>query len=44
MSSDRPDTALAFDGQKDFPFGQYDIFVVRPDGSEIRRVVAHEGG
>ncbi len=44
MSSDRPDTALAFDGQKDFPFGQYDIFVVRPDGSEIRRVVAHEAG
>ena len=42
ISSDRPDTNMVFDGKKDFVFGQYDIFVVRADGSEIRRVVAHE--
>ena len=42
MSSDRPDESLAFDGKKDFPFGRYDIFVMRPDGSEIRRVVESE--
>ncbi len=42
ISSDRPSTGLVFDGKKDFPFGQYDIFVIRPDGSEMRRVVSHE--
>ncbi|MCZ6631901.1 MAG: hypothetical protein O7G87_00720 [bacterium] len=42
MSSDRPDTNLVYDGKKDFSFGQYDIFVLRPDGTEIRRVVAND--
>ena len=32
VSSDRPDTTLAFRGGKDFAFGQYDIFLVRADG------------
>lgn len=40
MSSDRPDTSLAFTGGKDFPFGQYDIFVIKSDGSQLKRVVA----
>ncbi len=44
MSSDRPHTDLSFDGLKDFPFGQYDIFVMRPDGSELRRVVSDPAG
>lgn len=44
ISSDRPDTNLNFDGRKDFEFGQYDIFIIRPDGSEIRRVVDGEEG
>lgn len=42
MSSDRPDTTLVFDGEKDFSFGHYDIFVLRADGSEIRRIASHE--
>ena len=42
VSSDRPDTALAFRGGKDFGFGQYDIFLVRADGSEMRRIVTYE--
>ncbi|MDA0745074.1 MAG: BamA/TamA family outer membrane protein [bacterium] len=42
MSSDRPDTNLAYNGQKDFPFGQYDIYTIRSDGSEVRRVVQDE--
>ena len=42
MSSDRPDSSLAYDGRKDFPFGQYDIYLIRPDGSEVRRVEASE--
>ncbi|MBT5828684.1 MAG: hypothetical protein HOH77_00715 [Candidatus Latescibacteria bacterium] len=42
MSSDRPDTSLTFTAGKDFPFGQYDIFVIQADGSELRRVVADE--
>ena len=42
VSSDRPDTTLAFRGGKDFAFGQYDIFLVRADGSEMRRIVAYE--
>ena len=44
MSSDRPSTDLAYHGQKDFPFGQYDIFTIRPDGSELRQVVQGEAG
>ncbi len=42
MSSDRPDTHLKFSGEKDFAFGQYDIFLMRTDGSEMRRIVASE--
>lgn len=42
MSSDHPEESLTFDGRKDFDYGQYDIFIVRPDGSEIRRVVSNE--
>jgi hypothetical protein len=42
MSSDHPAESLDFSGQKDFEFGQYDIFVIRPDGSEVRRVVENE--
>lgn len=42
VSSDRPNEGLSFDGRKDFPFGEYDIFVIRPDGSEMRRVVHHD--
>ena len=39
LSGDRPNEDLVFDGTKDFPFGKYDIFVIRPDGSEIKRVI-----
>jgi len=39
MSSDRPGPNLEFDGKKDFPFGEYDIYVMKPDGSEIRKVI-----
>lgn len=42
MSSDNPDESLTFDGRKDFAYGQYDIYVIRPDGSEMRRVVENE--
>ena len=42
LSGDRPDEDLWFDGRKDFPFGQYDIFIIKPDGSEIRRVIGHD--
>jgi len=42
MSADHPDEDLNFDGRKDFEYGQYDIFVIRPDGSELRRVVHNE--
>lgn len=42
MSSDRPDTNLVFTAGKDFPFGQYDIFVMKADGSEMRRLVAND--
>ena len=42
MSADHPDENLTFDGRKDFEYGQYDIFIIRPDGSEIRRVVQNE--
>ncbi|HCR18126.1 MAG TPA: hypothetical protein DIU35_11645, partial [Candidatus Latescibacteria bacterium] len=42
MSSDRPGAQLEFDGSKDFPFGKYDIYVMRPDGSEIRSVTDSE--
>ncbi len=42
MSSDHPDENLTFDGRKDFDYGQYDIFVIRPDGSEIKRVIAND--
>ena len=41
VSSDRPDTNLVFNGQKDFPFGQYDIFLMRADGSKMRRIIEH---
>ncbi len=39
MSSDRPGTSLTFTAGKDFPFGQYDIFVMKADGSLLRRIV-----
>ena len=42
ISSDRPSAALAYDGSKDFEFGVYDVFVLKADGSEIRRVVESE--
>ena len=42
MSSDHPTESLDFGGQKDFEFGQHDIFTIRPDGSEVRRVVQSE--
>ncbi|MCZ6632939.1 MAG: BamA/TamA family outer membrane protein [bacterium] len=42
VSSDRPDLELAYNGKKDFPFGQYDVFVIRTDGTEIKRVVSGE--
>ena len=42
MSSDHPTESLNFEGRKDFEFGQYDIFIIRPDGSEIRRVVEND--
>jgi len=38
FSSDRPDASLTFSGDRDFPFGQYDVFVMRPDGTEMRRI------
>jgi Tol biopolymer transport system component len=41
MSSDRPEPSLDFDGRREFDFGNYDIFAMRTDGSEIRRI---EGG
>ena len=42
ISSDRPSAVLTYDGSKDFIFGTYDVFVIRRDGSEIRRVVESE--
>jgi Tol biopolymer transport system component len=42
MSSDRPEPELTFDGRPDFPFGNYDVYTMRPDGSEIRRIVSSE--
>ena len=39
ISSDRPSADLSYDGSKDFEFGVYDVFVLKADGSEIRRVV-----
>ena len=42
ISSDRPSVGMAFEEGKDFAFGQYDIFLLRPDGSEMRRVVSGE--
>ncbi len=42
ISSDRPAAALTYDGSKDFVFGTYDVFVIRRDGSDIRRVVESE--
>ncbi len=42
ISSDRPSVSLVFDEGKDFTFGQYDIFLIRPDGSEMRRVTSSE--
>ena len=42
ISSDRPSADLAYDGSKDFIFGTYDVFVIRRDGSEIRRVAESE--
>ncbi len=42
LSGDRPNEDLTFDGRKDFPFGQYNIFLIRPDGSEIKRVIQHD--
>ena len=38
FSSDRPDASVTFEGDRDFPFGQYDVFVMRPDGQEMRRI------
>ncbi|MSS72253.1 MAG: hypothetical protein EXS64_12295 [Candidatus Latescibacteria bacterium] len=38
FSSDRPQDSPSFTGDRDFPFGQYDVFVMRPDGSEMRRI------
>ena len=38
FSSDRPDATVTFEGDRDFPFGQYDVFVMRPDGQEMRRI------
>ena len=42
MSSDRGVPTLTFDGRKDFSYGNYDIYIVRPDGSEIRRIESSE--
>jgi len=42
VSSDRPKADLTFDGKMDFPFGQYDIYLIRPDGSDVRRVTTSE--
>ena len=42
ISSDRPSADLTYDGSKDFVYGTYDVFVLRGDGSEIRRVAESE--